>query len=125
MKCARCALILSVAALAGLVPATTTAAVAASAQPAGNTTRLIAACRVAATIPVGSAPAGIAVDWKTNRIYVANRGDGTVSVINGQTNAVVATIPVGLRPGGVTVNWRINRAYVANAGGTVSVLAGC
>jgi len=125
MKCARCALILSVAALAGLVPATTTAAVAASAQPAGNTTRLIAACRVAATIPVGGVPAGIAVDWKTNRIYVANRGDGTVSVINGQTNAVVATIPVGLRPGGVTVNWRINRAYVANAGGTVSVLAGC
>jgi DNA-binding beta-propeller fold protein YncE len=48
-----------------------------------------------------------------------------VSVINGQTNAVVATIPVGLRPGGVAVNGKLNRAYVANSGGTVSVLAGC
>jgi len=124
MKCARCALILSVAALAGLVPATTTAAVAASAQPAGNTTRLIAACRVAATIPVGGVPLWIAGNY---RIYVSDsEGPGnTVSVIGARRNRVIASIPVGSAPAGIAVNWKTNRIYVANRGdGTVSVING-
>ena len=36
---------------------------------------------VVATVPVGSSPRGVAVDPSTNRIYVTNSGDGTVSVI--------------------------------------------
>lgn len=34
----------------------------------------------------------------TDRVYVANQNDGTVSVIDGVSNAVIATIPVGAGP---------------------------
>ena len=36
---------------------------------------------VTATISVGAAPFGIAVNPKTGTVYVTNSGDGTVSVI--------------------------------------------
>jgi DNA-binding beta-propeller fold protein YncE len=39
------------------------------------------AIRVKATIPVDIFPAGIAVNPKTNTIYVVNDGDSTVSVL--------------------------------------------
>ena len=44
---------------------------------------------VIATIPVGTVPVGVGVNSTTNRIYVANNGSDTVSVIDGATNAVV------------------------------------
>jgi YVTN family beta-propeller protein len=37
--------------------------------------------RVSASIPVGSQPRGVAFEPHSNRVYVANSGDGTVSVI--------------------------------------------
>jgi YVTN family beta-propeller protein len=81
---------------------------------------------VTATIPVGGNPNGVAVNSKTNTIFVTGIGDGTVSVISGQTNTVTATIPVGDFPSfprGVTVNPKTNTAYVATSGNdTVSVL---
>jgi YVTN family beta-propeller protein len=66
---------------------------------------------------VGHAPQGVAVDMRTNTIYVANENSNTVSVINGQTNRVVATIPGIPSPGGVTVNQEAKKAikvYVTN-----------
>jgi YVTN family beta-propeller protein len=57
---------------------------------------------------------------------VTNTGDGTVSVINGQTNTVTATVAAGNAPLGVAANPKTNTSYVANAGdGTVSVLTSC
>src|SRR5262249_10157908 len=52
---------------------------------------------VIATINVGIAPNGVAVDSTTHTIYVVNGGDGssgssTVSVIDGATNALITTI---------------------------------
>ena len=52
------------------------------------------------TIDVGDNPTAIGINILRNAIYVANTSNGTVgegtdSVINGVTNAVVATIPVG------------------------------
>ena len=57
--------------------------------------------------------------------YVPNTGDGTVSVINTMTNAVVATIPaVNLLPIGVAVTQDGSKVYAANdePEGTVSVM---
>jgi YVTN family beta-propeller protein len=72
------------------------------------------------TITVGYQPAGVAVDSATNRIYVANGYDATVSVINGATNQVIKTIPVptgtpvGTGAVGVAINQVHNRIYVTN-----------
>ena len=61
----------------------------------------------------------------TNRVYVCNQDDGTVSVLDGSTNTVLATVPVGTEPDGIAVNPTTNRVYVANFGDdTVSVIQG-
>src|SRR5712691_2309621 len=84
------------------------------------------AYEVSATISVGNDPGlanGVGVNPLTNRIYVSNNFDNTVSVIDGVANAMIATIPVGTQPGGVGVNPATNRIYVANFGNnTVSAI---
>ena len=79
---------------------------------------------VTATIPVGSEPAGVAVDPAAGTVYVANYNAGTVSVIDEATRAVTATIPVGIEPAGVAVDPATHTVYVTNHahGGTVSVI---
>jgi len=81
--------------------------------------------QVIATIPVGHRPTYLAADRKTNRIYVSNQLDNTVSVIDGATNRVLATISVGRYPNGIAVNSRTNMIYVANlASGSLSIING-
>lgn len=102
--------------------------------------------QVIATVPVGRGPDTEAINPSTNMIYVANvcgndfsvpcnfpYSQGTVSVINGSTNAVSATIAVGYLPYGVAVNPLTNQIYVANqcgndptcaSTGTLSVIDG-
>ena len=80
---------------------------------------------VIATVPVGDVPQGVGVNPTTNRVYVANFDDDTVSVIDGATNAVIATIPGGVSgPHDVGVNPTTDRVYVANLRGTVSTIDG-
>jgi len=81
--------------------------------------------QVIATIPVGHRPTYLAADRKTNRIYVSNQLDNTVSVIDGATNRVLATISVGRYPNGIAVNSRTNMIYVANlTSGSLSIING-
>ncbi|MCC6847473.1 MAG: YncE family protein [Deltaproteobacteria bacterium] len=57
--------------------------------------------------------------------YVVNHGDGTVSVLDTASSAVVATVPVGSQPLGAAVHPAGTRVYVTNQvtpNGTVSVL---
>ena len=76
---------------------------------------------VVRTVPVGAGPTGVAVDGR--RVYVANTGDGTVSVVDAGRAEVVATIPVGDSPFALVAG--AQRLYVANwGGGTVSVVDG-
>jgi YVTN family beta-propeller protein len=78
---------------------------------------------VAATIPVGNGPSGVAVNSAGTRAYVVNTTDDTISVINTSTNTVIATITVGLGPVGVAVNTAGTKLYVANSiSNTVSVI---
>jgi YVTN family beta-propeller protein len=56
-------------------------------------------------------------------VYVANNGDGTVSVIDTTKRAVTALLPVGNAPVGVAITPDGKDAYVANNGdGTLSVI---
>jgi len=87
---------------------------------------------VLATITVGQNPNAIGVNPDTNRIYVSDRANATVFVIDGGNSRVIDIDPgtpgtqgitVGLGPFGIGVNASTNRVYVANEdGNTVSVI---
>jgi YVTN family beta-propeller protein len=81
---------------------------------------------VVATIPVGSAPSLVAVNRKTDLIYVSNAGGNSVSVIDGSTNTVVNTDLVASFPQAVALNPVLNRIYVGSFGSTdqLSVING-
>jgi YVTN family beta-propeller protein len=116
--------ILVTIAMAALSSAATAAQ--ASGRTAMSRTRSVAThITVKATIPVGTKPFGIAADPRTKRIYVANLGSRTVSVISARTDTVVATIRVGRVPVGVATDPRTNTIYVTNErSDTVSVISG-
>jgi YVTN family beta-propeller protein len=84
------------------------------------------AAAVVATVPVGATPYAVAADPCRSRVYVANFGDNTVSVIGApRSDPVVATVPVGDEPDAVAVDPGTGRVYVTNAGdNTVSLLEG-
>jgi len=80
--------------------------------------------RVTATLSAGTAPQAIAVNPVTNKIYVANAGSNTVTVIDGATN-IRATVNVGTSPQAIAVNPATNKVYVANHGSSnVTVING-
>jgi YVTN family beta-propeller protein len=62
-----------------------------------NTVSVIATASntVAATIPVGSGPFGVAATPDGGKVYVANQNSNTVSVIETASNTVEATIAIG------------------------------
>jgi YVTN family beta-propeller protein len=87
---------------------------------------------VIATVPVGNSPFGVAVNSATNKTYVANFSDNTVTVIDGATNTTT-TVNVGAYPEEVAVNSTTNKIYVVNncgndpncnSMGTVTVIDG-
>src|SRR5262245_23476949 len=63
-------------------------------------------------IPAGNEPFAVAVNPVTNRIYLANFGDATVTVIDGATGAT-AEVRVGNHPTSVAVSPLENKIYVA------------
>ncbi len=93
----------------------------------------VAAQTLIGTVNVQNGAYHLAANPATNMVYVVNTcganpscsGPGTVTVINGASNAVVATITVGTSPGYVVVNQETNRIYVSNSGSNnVSVING-
>lgn len=66
------------------------------------------------TVKVGDNPIALAIDRKTNKIYVANTGSGSISVIDGASDNVVATIPGEAHPYAVAVNEVTGTVYVTN-----------
>jgi DNA-binding beta-propeller fold protein YncE len=87
-----------------------------------------------ATVEVGNGPATLAINEVTHTIYVANKVDGTVSVIDithchaGDTSGCAAapqTITVGTSPQGVAIDEATDTVYVSNFGDAdVSVIDG-
>ena len=94
--------------------------------------------KVVASIPVGSAPSGVAVT--DGSVWVAEQHDGAVTRVDPATNRVIATIPVGptgsagpqlmtVGPGGVWVDIQNNGTVVrvdaaTNTAGLVVPLEG-
>src|ERR1019366_940460 len=73
---------------------------------------------------VGNGPQGLAVNTVTNKIYVPNSADNTVTVIDGATLATTV-VAAGGDPIEVAVNSLTNQIYVANyTGNTVTVIDG-
>jgi len=104
----------------------------------GGATREVQAThlpKLIAVVPVGNHVRSVAVNPVTNRIYVGNENEGTLSVINGATNTEIdidgnpangmTRIALGSVPTAVAVNPATNRVFVSNFGsGTVSVVDG-
>jgi YVTN family beta-propeller protein len=70
--------------------------------------------KVVATIPVRDSPIAVALNPSSGRVYVVNRDDDSVSVIDPGSNTVVATIPVLTDPESVAVNPVSGRVYVVD-----------
>jgi YVTN family beta-propeller protein len=76
-------------------------------------------------INVGHHPVSVAITPHTDTVYVANFDSGSVSVINGITNAKLPDIRVGGHPTSIAVDPAIDKVYVANPdSGNVSVING-
>jgi len=79
--------------------------------------------KVVGTIRAGITPVGVDINPYTRMAVVSNMGDGTVSLIDIDTQKVTKTIPVGKGTNGAVINPYTNIAVVANAeDNTVSII---
>jgi YVTN family beta-propeller protein len=67
---------------------------------------------------------GAAINHKTNKLYIANYFDATVSVIDTKTGHLDTNIHVETGPHGVGINKKTNTVYVSSFPGVVSVIDG-
>jgi uncharacterized protein len=92
---------------------------------AGTVTAIHVADGSVKTVKMGTEPEAIAINPITNKIYVGNSGDGTVSVIDGTTDLVTATVPVGDLPYVLAVNLLSDKIYVSKTfSNTTTVIDG-
>jgi YVTN family beta-propeller protein len=88
-----------------------------------------------ATVPtgIGAGSGGIAINGTNNLVYIANLFASTLSVIDGNSNAVVATIPItdngppnpyAAGPAAIAIDQATNTIYVCTNNGTLSVVDG-
>jgi YVTN family beta-propeller protein len=78
-----------------------------------------------AVIKTGEYPCAVAINARTNRAYVVNYLDDSVTVIDTGRKQVIATIAVGERPEAVALDETADRIYVANSrSNSVTVIDG-
>ena len=70
---------------------------------------------VLTTVPTGRGPTAALYDSIDHKLFVANRGSATVSVIDPNSNVVTATIPVGAGPNAMCWSTTSNKLFVACA----------
>src|SRR5215467_3114681 len=69
----------------------------------------------ATTVPVGAMPCAVAVNEATEKVYVANHDDDTVTVVEAAKGGrLAATLGVGRRPQALAIDPKRNLVYVAN-----------
>ncbi|HKC73736.1 MAG TPA: YncE family protein [Chloroflexota bacterium] len=84
--------------------------------------------RLVRSVSVGMLPTAVAVDARSGRVFVANKGpvdgnlvplgNGAVTVLDARSGAVLRTVGVGTYPTAIAVDERAGRAFVVNASGT-------
>jgi len=72
------------------------------------------------SIDVGLGPRDASINPNTNKVYVSNQFDDTVSVIDGTTDTVIKTISV-TRPGKSAVNPDTNKIYIISGNNVVVI----
>jgi YVTN family beta-propeller protein len=76
-------------------------------------------------IPTGKFPSAVALNSRTNRAYVSNYGDDSVTVIDMARQRAVATVHVGGQPQALVIDEESNRIYVANTqSNSISLIEG-
>ena len=84
-----------------------------------------AADSVTAEITTGTNPTAMALNPVSNKLYIANTGSGSVTVVNSASESVSTTVSVGTEPVAVAVNPTVNKVYVACRGsGDVYIIDG-
>src|SRR5205823_941461 len=68
------------------------------------------------TVAVGTDPVDIAVDTRTGRAFVVNRGSNSVSVLDEQDRTAPRTLLLGVHPQAVAVDERTGHVIIATAG---------
>ena len=77
------------------------------------------------TIPVGHNPGLVVVNPVSHYVYVVNRADNTVSILDSQRLTVKSVVRVGNAPSAIAVNPAANLVYVANSGaGSITAILG-
>ena len=66
------------------------------------------------TIAVGRVPTAVAVDARTRRVFVANLGSNTVSMLDATSGAVLATVVVAPHPSALAVATTAGRVFVVS-----------
>jgi YVTN family beta-propeller protein len=66
------------------------------------------------TLKTGEGPVSIAINQKTGRVYVANSGDHTVSVVDGEKDKVLASVTATGIPYSIAVDDQLDEIYVAS-----------
>jgi YVTN family beta-propeller protein len=66
------------------------------------------------TIPVGEYPKALAYNYRDNKVYCANAGSNTVTIINQLTNEIITGLEVGTQPTMLLYNTVSNKIYCAN-----------
>jgi len=69
----------------------------------------------------GEEPSGLAIDRKTNRLFIGCGGNKTMVVMNSQNGQVVAKFPIG-RCDGTAFDPALKLAYASNGEGTITVV---
>jgi YVTN family beta-propeller protein len=65
-------------------------------------------------VSLGTPPQAIAIDPRSDRIYIANQRTASLTVIDGKTNVPAATVKVGAIPYALEVDASAHLLYVAN-----------
>jgi len=67
-----------------------------------------------ARVGVGTGPVSIAVNERSGNVYAVSAGTGTVSVLDGASDALLATVRVVDRPYSIAVNPATGKVYVSH-----------